>query len=100
MEISAMRVSLPWIAVGLAIFTASGSTQASSAAGSYQVQKTARVGGEGGFDYVYADADGRRLYIARSGPTPRVTVFDLDTLEPAGEIPMTSAHGAASDARS
>jgi DNA-binding beta-propeller fold protein YncE len=65
--------------------------------GPYRLQKTGKVGGEGGFDYVYADVDGRRLYIARSGPAPRVTVFDLDTLAPAGEIPMTSARGAACD---
>src|SRR5260370_19058209 len=63
--------------------------------GPYKVQKTAKVGGAGGFDYVYADEAGRRLYIARTGPTPRITVFDLDSLEPAGEIPNTSAHGAA-----
>ena len=75
-------------------------TAQATAAGPYHVQKTAKVGGEGGFDYVYADADGRRLYIARSGPAPRVSVFNLDTLEPAGEIPMTNARGAATDAQS
>src|SRR3989442_5023060 len=63
--------------------------------GPYKVQKTVKVGGAGGFDYVYADEAGRRLYIARSGPTPRITVFNLDTLESVGEIPNTSAHGAA-----
>jgi len=35
--------------------------------GPYKVLKTARVGGAGGFDYVYADDAGRRLYVARSG---------------------------------
>jgi len=67
--------------------------------GLYSVQKTAKVGGDGGFDYVYADADGRRLYIARNSATPRVSVFNLDTLAPAGEIPQTSARGAAADAQ-
>jgi hypothetical protein len=44
--------------------------------GPYKVLKTAQVGGEGGWDYIYADADGRRLYIPRSAtraveaPTP------------------------------
>src|SRR5665213_180963 len=33
--------------------------------GPYKVLKTARVGEEGGWDYIYADADGRRLYIPR-----------------------------------
>jgi DNA-binding beta-propeller fold protein YncE len=64
------------------------------------VLRTAKVGGEGGFDYVYADSDGRRLYVARGGAAPRVSVFNLDTLEPAGEIPNTNARGAATDTKS
>ena len=36
-------------------------------AGPYKVLKTARVGGEGGWDYIYADVAGRRLYIPRRG---------------------------------
>jgi len=71
------------------------------AQGEYKVLKTAKVGGAGGFDYVYADAAGRRLYIPRTGnPGARITVFDLDTLEQAGEIPETSARGAAVDPKS
>jgi hypothetical protein len=63
--------------------------------GPYKVQKVAKVGGEGGFDYVTADADGRRLYVARSGNPGRVTVFNLDTLEKVGEIPNANrTHGA------
>ena len=73
---------------------------AQPAAGPYRILKTARVGGLGGWDYVYADADGRRLYIPRSGQGARITVFDLDTLAPAGEIPNVNAHGVAVDARS
>jgi YVTN family beta-propeller protein len=69
--------------------------------GPYRVLKTAKVGGTGGFDYVYADPAGRRLYVARSGnPGGRITVFNLDTLESAGEISETSAHGAVVDAKS
>jgi DNA-binding beta-propeller fold protein YncE len=59
--------------------------------------KTAKVGGDGGFDYVNADTAGRRLYVPRSGPTGRITVFDLDTLEPTGEIPNVNGHGAVVD---
>jgi YVTN family beta-propeller protein len=77
-----------------------GSAQQATASGPYKVLKTAKVGGAGGFDYVNADVDGRRLYIARTGPTPRITVYDLDTLEPVGEIPTTNAHGAAIDSKS
>lgn len=86
-------------AAGLAFLAASGAAQTPAAEGPYHVQKTVKVGGDGGFDYVYADADARRLYIARSGPAPRVTVFNLDTLAPAGEIPLTNARGAATDAK-
>ena len=68
--------------------------------GQYKIIKTAKVGGAGGFDYVFADAAGRRLYIPRSGPGARVTVFNLDTLETVGEIPNTNARGAAVDPKS
>jgi len=61
----------------------------------YRVLKIAKVGGAGGFDYVNADEAGRRLYVARSGTGARITVFNLDTLEPVGEIPNVSAHGVA-----
>src|SRR5437660_3045401 len=84
----------------LAVFASCGSAQQPPPEGPYRVLKTAKVGGDGGFDYVYADTDGRRLYIARTGPSARVTVFNLDTLEPAGEIPNTNARGAAADAKS
>jgi DNA-binding beta-propeller fold protein YncE len=67
--------------------------------GPYKVLQTLKVGGEGGFDYVYADNAGRRLYVPRSGPSGRIAVFDLDTLKPVGEIANTSAHGAAVDAK-
>lgn len=74
--------------------------------GPYKVLTSAKVGGLGGFDYIYADDAGRRLYIPRGAvqgdsPTPaRVTVFDLDKLTPAGEIPNTRANGAAVDPKS
>jgi DNA-binding beta-propeller fold protein YncE len=71
--------------------------------GPYKVVKSAKVGGPGGFDYVFADADGRKLYIPRSARgggdvKPRVTVFDLDSLKPLGEIADTNGvHGVAVD---
>ncbi len=61
--------------------------------GPYKVLKTAKVGGAGGFDYINADEAGRKLYVARRGPS-RINVFNLDTLEPAGEIADVGAHGA------
>lgn len=67
-------------------------------AGQYRVVKTAKVGGDGGFDYVYANGADRQLYIARGGASPRVSLFDLDSLASLGEIAKTSARGAAADA--
>ena len=77
--------------------------------GPYKVLKTAKVGGEGGTDYIFADTVGRRLYITRgatqareaTATTPavpafekRLTIFDLDTLEPVGVIPGVGGNGA------
>ena len=89
-----------FLALATAVTIATGSVSAQKAAAPYKVITTAKVGGEGGFDYVYADSAARRLYIARSGPTGRITVFDLDTLKPTGEVPKASAHGVAVDAKS
>src|SRR5208337_25020 len=71
-----------------------------AAEGQYEVLRSVRVGGEGGFDYVYADEAGRNLYIPRLGVSGRITVFSLDTLEPIGEIPHVAAHGVAVSAAS
>jgi DNA-binding beta-propeller fold protein YncE len=80
--------------------------------GPYKVLNTAKVGGEGGWDYIYADAAGRRLYIPRGAVTAanatpeipavaaRVTVFDLDTLKPVGEIAGVGGNGAVVDPKS
>jgi DNA-binding beta-propeller fold protein YncE len=65
--------------------------------GPYKVLKIQLVGGDGGFDYVTADPDGRNLYVARSGPNGHIGVFNLDTLAQVGDIPGTSAHGGAVD---
>ncbi len=81
-------------------------------AGPYRVLETARVGGEGGWDYIYADAAGRRLYIPRgavrgvpaagaASATPdipeRLTIFDLDTLKPVAELSGIGGNGTAVD---
>jgi DNA-binding beta-propeller fold protein YncE len=84
-------------AAAIAILASIGLAQQSPTAGPYKVVKTAKVGGAGGFDYVYADSAGRRLYVPRSGPTGRITVFDLDTLASVGEIPNATGHGVAVD---
>jgi DNA-binding beta-propeller fold protein YncE len=83
--------------------------------GPYKVLKTARVGGEGGWDYIYADAVGRRLYIPRGATREvaatetapavpaapaRLTIFNLDTLERVGEITGVGGNGTAVDPKS
>jgi hypothetical protein len=58
-----MRQSSKLFLAGAVILVSQGFAQQSSADGLYKVLKTAKVGGEGGFDYVYADAAERRLYV-------------------------------------
>jgi DNA-binding beta-propeller fold protein YncE len=87
------------LTIAITILATTGLAQ-TPAAGPYQVLKAAKVGGDGGFDYVYADVDGRRLYIPRPGATARVSVYNLDNLEPVGEIPKTNARGVAVDPKS
>jgi DNA-binding beta-propeller fold protein YncE len=84
-------------AAGIAMLASIGLAQQAATPGPYKVLKTAKVGGAGGFDYVFADSAGRRLYVPRSGPTGRITVFDLDTLASVGEIPNSTGHGVAVD---
>jgi DNA-binding beta-propeller fold protein YncE len=75
--------------------------------GPYKVLKSARVGGEGGWDYIYADSDGRRLYIPRRGAPnanppvqTRLSIYNLDTLELVNEIAGVGGNGAAVDPKS
>jgi hypothetical protein len=107
-----MRQFCSVLAVAIATFVPIARSQQS---GPYKVLKTARVGGEGGWDYIYADAADRRLYIPRgatrdvaaTATTPavpgipaRLTIFNLDTVEPAGEIPGVGGNGTAVDPKS
>src|SRR5262245_7747020 len=101
------------LAIGLSIALIS--AQQPSTTGPYKVLKSARVGGEGNWDYIYADVAGRRLYIPRRAPAvpvgaegsaptstvrTRLTIFNLDTLEPAGEIDGVGGQGTAVDPKS
>jgi YVTN family beta-propeller protein len=88
-------------ALGITILATTGWAQQNPAAAPYKVVKTLKIGGAGGFDYVYADVDGRRLYIPRPGASgARITVFDLDSLSPVGEIGNANARGVAVDPQS
>src|ERR1700730_13049333 len=88
------------LAVGIAMLASLGLAQQSPTAGPYKVLKTAKVGGEGGFDYVFADAEARRLYMPRSGPMGQLMVFNLDTLEAVGASDSGRAGGATVDPKS
>ena len=113
-----MRRIVTLCAGAIALFAPALQAQASSD-GPYKVLKSARVGGEGGTDYIYADVDNRRIYIPR-GPvraTPatetqpaheaaqgHVSVFNIETLALISDEPNTvgqgAANGAASDTKS
>ncbi len=85
------------VVAALAAMLPFGSLAHAQDSGPYKVLKIQLVGGDGGFDYVTADPDGRNLYVARSGPAGHIGVFNLDTLAQVGDIPGTSAHGGAVD---
>ncbi|HWC96621.1 MAG TPA: hypothetical protein VG456_07725 [Candidatus Sulfopaludibacter sp.] len=69
--------------------------------GPYKILKAAKVGGDGGFDYVTAESGARHLYIGRSGNPGRVMIYNLDTLEKVGEIPNAMrVHGATASPKS
>jgi len=86
-----MRPSITLAAIALAALTSA------SVLAQYKIVNTAKVGGDGGFDYVTADSEGRRLYVGRSGATGSLHVYNLDTLAPIGEVALGSSHGATVD---
>src|SRR5437870_1849781 len=82
-----------------------GLAQHPPASGPYKVLKTVRAGGEGNWDYIYADVAGRRLYIPRRAPVEstirtRLSIFNLDTLELVSEIDGVGGNGTAVDPKS
>src|SRR5215472_8053903 len=95
------------LVTAVAMGSAPGTAQST---GPYKVLRTERVGGEGGWDYIYADSAGRRLYIPRGAvreaaatdTTPavpavdkRTTIFDLDTLASVGTLSGVGGNGVA-----
>ncbi len=64
-----------------------------AAAPGYKLVNTYKVGGDGGWDYLTADAAARRLYISRA---THVLVLDLDSGKTVGDIADTpGVHGIA-----
>jgi hypothetical protein len=106
-----MRLSSIALAAGIAI--SAGSLFAQDAApapapdapaGPYKVLSSNKVGGEGGFDYVFADSASRKLFIPRSGgrgaagAVARIDVYDLDSVKLLGTVTgAKGGHGVAVD---
>ena len=63
----------------------------------YKVLDTTQIMGTGGIDYVYADNDGRRVYVPRGTDT---YVFDLDTHKYIGALTNINGRGVAIDTAS
>ena len=87
-----MRGRSIWRASGIAALVAAFAALALAASG-YHVVTTYKVGGDGGWDYLTADADARRLYISRG---THVIVLDTDSGKTVGDIADTQGvHGIA-----
>jgi outer membrane protein assembly factor BamB len=68
-------------------------TAALAAVPGYHIIHTYKVGGDGGWDYLTADANARRIYVSRA---TRVLVLDADSGKSVGEIADTpGVHGIA-----
>jgi hypothetical protein len=74
-----------------------GLAQTAPAAEPYKILATTQIPARGGIDYVTADSDNRRVYVACGSV---VSVFDLDTYQLAGSLPNASGHGAVIDPES
>jgi DNA-binding beta-propeller fold protein YncE len=84
-------------AAGLGVALTGGWPQSVRAADTYKMVNSSKTMGTGGIDYVYADNDGRRLYVPRGN---QILVFDLDTLKAVGAITNSGGHGVAVDPKS
>jgi hypothetical protein len=91
------RFSEILLAVGAGLLASLAGRACASAAEPYKIVKSSQTMGSGGIDYVYADNDGRRLYVPRGG---QILAFDLDTLQSVGALTNTGGHGVAVDPKS
>ena len=86
-----MKIGRTRKSVGLVMLLIAG--MATAAASGYRVVKTYTLGGDGGWDYLTAEASTRRLFISRA---THVIVADLDTGKQVGDIADTpGVHGIA-----
>ena len=82
------------VLAGLGFLAAGHLTPPVLAADTYKIINSSQTMGTGGIDYVYADNDGRRLYVPRGN---QILAFDLDTLKSVGTIGNSGGHGVAVD---
>jgi len=82
------------LAASVSLLATTGPAQTSTP---YTILQKTQTMGNGGIDYVYADSDGRRIYVPRGGQT---FVFDLDTYKPVGTVAGVGGHGVAVDSKS
>lgn len=87
----------PFAVATLAILITLAAAAQAPEEGPYKVTRIQLVGGDGGFDYVTADPDSRNLFVARSGSSGHIGVFNLDTLAQVGDMTGVSSHGGAVD---
>jgi DNA-binding beta-propeller fold protein YncE len=86
--------TLAYLLLLLATSLFTGNVLAQDTPSPYKVLATTQLMGSGGIDYVYADNDGRRVYVPRGGNT---FVFDLDSHKYIGTITNVGGHGVAID---
>ncbi len=86
-----MILKSKWWIPAIGVFV--GAVTLAAASPGYHVVTTYKLGGDGGWDYLTADSDARRLYISRG---THVMVIDTDSGKSVGDIPETpGVHGVA-----
>ena len=86
-----MRIGM--VGLSALVFFTSGVGRAAEPESPYQLLKTIKVGGDGGWDYLTVDSDTHRLYVSRGN---RVQVVDVEKGEVVGEVKDTPGiHGIA-----
>ena len=78
------------MAGGIGLLTLGVPAQTASAAEPYKILSITQTMGTGGIDYVYADNDGRRIYVPRGS---QILAFDLDTGKLVGSNTVTGQAG-------
>jgi YVTN family beta-propeller protein len=84
-----------WIVLAATLGLAPMAVAADVKGADYKVVTTWKLGGDGGWDYLTADSEGHRLFIARG---THVMVVDTESGKQVGDIPDTAGvHGVALD---